>query len=682
MAELEGSIFIDTVSEEEAIKKAAAAMGVPVEKVIVKAKKPLPSGMFRFEMTSESSFVTSSLAELLERVDFQISQVETRQVLNGYSAGDLGNVGGGSFNELEDSSKQLIKRCGPFEIPISIDVMSCDEVSLQDFDWLQLVQKHKPCKRGDLVAIWAGDTKSSTVNAIGASYFVPPTSEDASGIESKTENQQIRFYAQCGGRLVVCKETLYLVPIDIPGQIGSFDVSNPMKATCIFLPPIGNGRPLNMEAIQTFLAYSKVKFGIQDNAIAEALMNCNSKLNAVSVCVAKGLEQMNGKDAVLEAKFEKHLSAEEYRVQPDGHIDYHRKVIIPTAKKDDLLAVVTLPTSGQPGIDVFGNMLMPNSGSPMPMAAGEGVYTSSDGREFYAERLGQVNYGPDSISVYPVYTVDGDVDAHSGNVEFDGNVFVKGTVQTGFFVKAKGNIEVKGDVDSAIIEAGRDLTVHGGIVGGHNSIVKVGHNLVARHLYNATVEVEGDVHVRNSCLNSTVETTGSFFCIDGQGVTIGGTIFTMKGGRIKELGNDANAKTLVVCGQDFLIQKKIHEAKRTHSLIEEDKKKLDAYIAPILQRMKQQQVRLSEEQQKKILAMIALRKKLNVNSNVMTARIKRLTESVVIPDNVELHIYKKMFPGSVVQICGGYYHPKQDEGPTVLAKDPKTGVVFSRHAKS
>jgi hypothetical protein len=164
-------------------------------------------------------------------------------------------------------------------------------------------------------------------------------------------------------------------------------------------------------------------------------------------------------------------------------------------------------------------------------------------------------------------------------------------------------------------------------------------------------------------------------------VTIGGSIFTMKGGRIKELGNDTNAKTLVVCGQDFLVQKKIHEAKHALGLIEEDKKKLDVYITPILQRLKQQQIRLSEEQQKKVMAMIKLRKKLDVNSNVVTARIKRLTESVVIPDHVELHIYKKMFPGSIVQICGGYYHPKQDEGPTVLVKDPKTGIVFARHAK-
>lgn len=677
MSENGRRIFVDTPTEADALQKAAASLGVTIDQVKIVGQRRMPTGLTRFELTEDQLQGAASIEELLERADFQLNAIESQQFIKGYSTSDLEEKGLlSNVEEIESHTGKYSKRCGSFNIAPGIEYCECERIGVQDFQWLSSMQSVPTCPRGSVIATWAESNTTGTNKAIGAMHFIPPVADDATMILLRNKDRTVEFIACYAGKVLIYNNQLYLLPVDIPGQITDFDLTNPMKARCGFIPPFGKGRALTLDLVLTFLSYNKVKFGIHNERIEKALEICNSRIEEVpNVCIAEGMEKINGKHAVIKRQFDNKVGVEEFQISADGVIDYHRKIIIPSAKKDELLAQVTLPTSGQPGMDVFGNMILADSGNPLPMAAGEGVYTSADGREFYAARVGQVNYGPDAVSVFPVFNVNGDVDAHFGNVEFDGNVSVHGSILSGFSVKAKGNIEVSGDIQGAVVEAGRDLIVSGGIIGAPNIVVKAGRNLIARHLHNAVVEVEGDVHIRTSCLYSVVETTGQFYCIDAKGVVMGGTIFAMRGGRVKEAGGDSGVKTLVICGQDFMIQKKVKEAKRLHESVQEDMKKLDVYLMPLLQKIQGNMADISPEQRTKVSALVSYRKRLNTNLTVLASRIRRLVQNATIPDDVRFHVYKRVYPGTVIQICGQSWAPTKEFERVVILKDQKTGAV-------
>ena len=60
----------------------------------------------------------------------------------------------------------------------------------------------------------------------------------------------------------------------------------------------------------------------------------------------------------------------------------------------------------------------------------------------YSLKNGAVNYVGDSIAVYDVMEVKGDVDFNIGNIDFNGYVNIKGTIEENFSVKARDDIEI------------------------------------------------------------------------------------------------------------------------------------------------------------------------------------------------------------------------------------------------
>jgi hypothetical protein len=85
---------------------------------------------------------------------------------------------------------------------------------------------------------------------------------------------------------------------------------------------------------------------------------------------------------------------------------------------------------------------------------------------------GQVQINNGRVDVVSVLNIAGDVGYGTGNIDFTGSVFVEGTVLHGFSVKASENIEIKGALEGANIEAGGDVNLLGGVKGVGKSIIK------------------------------------------------------------------------------------------------------------------------------------------------------------------------------------------------------------------
>ena len=63
----------------------------------------------------------------------------------------------------------------------------------------------------------------------------------------------------------------------------------------------------------------------------------------------------------------------------------------------------------------------------------------------YIQKNGAVYYKGDSIGVYDFLEIKGDVDFSTGNIDFDGYLSIKGTVEDNFSVEASNDLEILGE---------------------------------------------------------------------------------------------------------------------------------------------------------------------------------------------------------------------------------------------
>ena len=120
-----------------------------------------------------------------------------------------------------------------------------------------------------------------------------------------------------------------------------------------------------------------------------------------------------------------------------------------------------------------------------------------------------------------MYEIRGDVDFSSGNINFIGDVTISGGVTSGFEVKAGGDIEVDGVVESARVESGGNITLHKGIAGAEKGMIQADGAITARFIENARVMAGGDVTVSDAIIQSIVWSGASVRCEGKRGTIVG-----------------------------------------------------------------------------------------------------------------------------------------------------------------
>jgi hypothetical protein len=121
-----------------------------------------------------------------------------------------------------------------------------------------------------------------------------------------------------------------------------------------------------------------------------------------------------------------------------------------------------------------------------------------------------------------VVVIPGDVDYGSGNVVFEGSVIVRGNVLEDFRVEAGVDVEIFGNVESALVRAGRDLHVHGGILGEKADADAKG-RLTARFVEGGHAGADGDVTVVSHLLHAEVFSCGTVE-VQGRKGILGGIV--------------------------------------------------------------------------------------------------------------------------------------------------------------
>lgn len=227
-----------------------------------------------------------------------------------------------------------------------------------------------------------------------------------------------------------------------------------LEARARVLPPV----PVAPEEIRIALA----KHGVTEGVDETALLTLAEFPRDEEVLIARGQAPVHGEAARIEYFFLAEPPEFAPLIDQEDRADYREVTLIQNVVPGQLLARKIPATLGFSGRSVTGEVIEAKPGKDVHLLAGKNVELSANKLEAFAVVHGIPQLVRNRLSVLPVFHVN-DVDFSVGNINFQGSVVIRGTVHPGFSVKATEDINVEGNVEQGILEAGGSIHVRGGV---------------------------------------------------------------------------------------------------------------------------------------------------------------------------------------------------------------------------
>lgn len=301
-----------------------------------------------------------------------------------------------------------------------------------------------------------------------------------------------------------------------------------------------NCREITTEDLLKALEDRNIKYGINEKEIERC---CSLKSFFSEIFCAQGKMPIAGQDGTMSFLFEINPEPKP-AVRADGSTDYHDMGIIQSVKKDQVLCTRTMPIPGEDGIDVFGEVVAFKPGAEKRFGNGKNTYISDNELELRAEIDGCINYKNNLVTIDDTFTVRGNVDNATGDINFCGNVVVTGDVREGFKVHSGNNVTISGMVEGATIWAQGDMQITQGMNGMNTGCLYCGGNIKSKYFQNTEILCQGDV-TADYYLNASVISGGTITASGSKGLILGGTHQAGKEVVAKTIGADSYLSTSV-----------------------------------------------------------------------------------------------------------------------------------------
>ncbi|MDI6786074.1 MAG: FapA family protein [bacterium] len=414
-------------------------------------------------------------------------------------------------------------------------------------------------------------------------------------------------------------------------------------------PPSGSSFKLTPEEIKDVLKKEGVSCGYDEEVLIDISIEPRKELNR-AILVAKGIASVKGKDAIIDYKFDTHKDKVRFKENENGRVNYRELNLIENVQEGQVLAIKMLPTAGKSGITVTGKELPAEEGKDLPLPIGKNTYASDDGLELYASCTGRVVWSETKIDVESAYEIKGDVGYDTGNIEFAGTVIVGGNVKDGFSIKAGGDIEIRGCVEKAVLEAAGNVRIQNGVIGKGEGIVKAGRDVYAKFIENATVIAGEDVIVSEAIMHSNVDTGKRAIVYGGKkGVILGGRIRAKDEINARTIGSWAEVETSIEAGIDPHTREDISILEKE---IEEDKKSFNELKLGIKNLVKQKEKsgnRLSPDKEELLAQHLRAQNLLMTKLRDTAERMITLQKEFSAETGGKICVFNVIYPG--VKIC-------------------------------
>lgn len=220
--------------------------------------------------------------------------------------------------------------------------------------------------------------------------------------------------------------------------------------------------PYLKKDIEELLNINKITYGIKWESLP-------SILKGGKHCIAQGLKPKNPIDDKI--KYLYNNKSENKPVETNGKVDYLSIGTIDSVEAGTVIAIREEGEDGKAGYDVYGAIIQSTKKKTTKFKKGPGSEIINNGNRVIASIKGMVSIKNDTICVFPIHNISGDVDVKTGNIQFDGDVVVRGNVKEGFKINAGNEVTIYGNVAEANISSGGNLKIERNVI---SSILKAG----------------------------------------------------------------------------------------------------------------------------------------------------------------------------------------------------------------
>jgi len=442
---------------------------------------------------------------------------------------------------------------------------------------------------------------------------------------------------------------------------------NRMEAFLTLLPSEGTGKPVTAEWVRQEIERAGIVKGLREESILDALDRVRKGKPVVELPIAFGQPPQEG--GANQIKFLIKLAGQEkVTIRSDGTADYKNRDLITTVKAGDPIAEVLPPdTPPEEGWDVTGKPIPAKAASPFTLEIGPGIRTESrEGKNvLIAEVNGELLYDKKRILIQESHVIKGNIDLSTGNVKFPGSVVISGSVQSGFYVMAQGDIKVGEGVEAALLSADGSIYIQQGVKGGGKAVLRTKKNVYASFLEQTTVLAVGDVKVKNACLRCTIKSNGKVELVSEKGFLVGGIIKARYGVSAAGIGTEKGVHTEISFGQDYLIADQIELAEKEMKKLNETKVRLDTLIHQCEKSGDRGNLELYRKEKLKTLKLI----------ESLSLKLFTLREKFEEHFPSEIRVRGTVYPGVVIESHGRYHEFTSPKKNIKIQFDQSSGRI-------
>ena len=172
--------------------------------------------------------------------------------------------------------------------------------------------------------------------------------------------------------------------------------------------------------------------------------------------IAEGKEVKLGKNAKI-------IKNDKYKNLKDNMFN-----VIDSIDKGEIICYKKEAKPGKPGINVFSEKISPPNVKDIKLQAGKNVKLTEDSLKAIALISGQPKIikrrYTAKITINKQYIIDGDVDKHTGNIKYDGDLLVKGDITDYFNVDVGNDLKVNGNIANSEVKNQGNLYVKNNII--------------------------------------------------------------------------------------------------------------------------------------------------------------------------------------------------------------------------
>lgn len=414
-----------------------------------------------------------------------------------------------------------------------------------------------------------------------------------------------------------------------------------MQASLSVKPPYFGGKAVEEKDILKELSVRQITYGVDQDSIRSIL---ERNLFETPYIIATGLKPENGTDGTITYLFDK-VVENKPKEDEHGFVNYKDLGLIRNITAGTTIADITLPTEGSQGINIKNQIIRQRPGAPALATHGANIGISEDGLRMVALADGNLKYSGKQFSIDTVFDMKGDVDISTGNLDFIGDIIVRGEVMEGFKVSSQKNITVYGNVTGANIEANGDVTIKKGCI---NSKIRSHGNVSVDFVESSNIACDGDLKA-DAFIFSDIYCGGELTASGKRGALMGGKYTCLKNLSAQTIGTKSYTSTVITVGDNAVMVEE--RADKTTQLENINTQILRCTQAiDFLNAKKAEFGGLPAEKEEQLDMFIKVKIQSEAEKSKLEKRIAEITEYLEQKENLSITCKKELYPGVKITI--------------------------------